>query len=142
MGVIASLENASNFCEEDMDLDEGFENLEKDYWEYKGYFLYQELHHHHENRFGGGNFAEAGLKEDGKILIDYLSDKKIAIDLVHTSDQLAHDIFNYTAQRNYKIPILASHSNFRSVYPNNRNLPDELVKELIAQKRADRDQFH
>ena len=69
-----------------------------------------------------------------KVLIDYLSDKKIAIDLAHTSDQLAHDIFNYTAQRNYKIPILASHSNFRSVYPNNRNLPDELVKELIARK--------
>ncbi|AQX51400.1 dipeptidase [Elizabethkingia anophelis] len=133
VGVIASLENASNFCEEDMDLDEGFENLEKIIENTKGIF-YIGITHHHENRFGGGNFAEAGLKEDGKILIDYLSDKKIAIDLAHTSDQLAHDIFNYTAQRNYKIPILASHSNFRSVYPNNRNLPDELVKELIARK--------
>ena len=65
MGVIASLENASNFCEEDMDLDEGFKNLEKIIENTKGIF-YIGITHHHENRFGGGNFSEAGLKDDGK----------------------------------------------------------------------------
>ena len=78
MGVIASLENASNFCEEDMDWMKASENLEKIIENTKGIF-YIGITHHHENRFGGGNFAEAGLKEDGKILIDYLSDKKIAM---------------------------------------------------------------
>lgn len=58
--------------------DEGSENLEKIIENTKGIF-YIGITHHHENRFGGGNFAEAGLKEDGKILIDYLSDKKIAM---------------------------------------------------------------
>ncbi len=51
--------------------------------------------HHTENRFGGGNFSEVGLKEDGKVLLDYLTDKNIVIDLAHTSDALAFGILNY-----------------------------------------------
>lgn len=131
VGILAAVENASCFCEEDFHLDKGFENLEKIIQNTKN-LLYIGLTHHSENRFGGGNNSEAGLKPDGKILLDYLHEKKIAIDLAHTSDQLAYDILNYIDQRNYKISILASHSNFRSVYTNNRNLPDELVKEIIA----------
>ncbi|MCL1674757.1 dipeptidase [Elizabethkingia meningoseptica] len=133
VGIVAAIENASNFCEEDMDLDEGFKNLDQIVQTTNG-VLYMGITHHHENRFGGGNMATAGLKDDGKVLIDYLADQKMAIDLAHTSDQLAYDIFNYTSQRNYKMPILASHSNFRTVYPNNRNLPDELAKELIERR--------
>lgn len=133
LGVLASIENASSFCEEDSNLDVGFKNLETIIKNTQK-VLYIGITHHSENRFGGGNNSEAGLKADGKILIDYLADKKIAIDLAHTSDQLAYDILNYTDQRNYNISILASHSNYRSVYQNNRNLPDELVKELIKRE--------
>lgn len=133
VGVIASIENASSFCDENETLDSGFKKLETIIENTRKVF-YIGITHHLENRFGGGNNATAGLKDDGKVLIDYISDKKIAIDLAHTSDQLAHDIFNYVDQRNYSIPILASHSNFRSVYKNNRNLPDELAKEVISRK--------
>lgn len=133
VGVLASIENASTFCEEDSDLETGFKNLETIINNTQKVF-YIGITHHSENRFGGGNNSEAGLKEDGKILIDYIADKKIAIDLAHTSDQLAYDILNYTDQKNYKIPILASHSNYRNVYKNNRNLPDELVNEVIKRK--------
>ncbi|KQT18054.1 peptidase [Chryseobacterium sp. Leaf404] len=133
VGILASVENASSFCEEDCHLDEGFENLEKIIQNTKN-LLYIGLTHHSDNRFGGGNNSEAGIKSDGKILIDYLSEKKIAIDLAHTSDQLAYDILNYIDQRNYKISLLASHSNFRSVYRNNRNLPEELVREIVNRK--------
>ncbi|MBT2619601.1 MULTISPECIES: dipeptidase [Chryseobacterium] len=133
VGVLASIENASSFCEEDSSLEEGFKNLETIINNTQK-VLYIGITHHSENRFGGGNNSEAGLKEDGKILIDYIADKKIAIDLAHTSDQLAYDILNYTDQKNYKISILASHSNYRSVYKNNRNLPDELVNEVIKRK--------
>ncbi|RQO40457.1 peptidase [Chryseobacterium sp. KBW03] len=133
VGVIASIENASAFCDEDQSLESGFKNLETIIQNTEKVF-YIGITHHLENRFGGGNSAAAGLKEDGKVLIDYIADRKIAIDLAHTSDQLAYDIFNYIDQRNYSIPILASHSNYRSVYKNNRNLPDELAKEVITRK--------
>lgn len=130
VGVIASIENASAFCDENEALDSGFKKLEI-LIENAQKVLYIGITHHLENRFGGGNSTTAGLKEDGKVLIDYIADRKIAIDLAHTSDQLAYDIFNYIDQKNYSIPILASHSNYRTVYNNKRNLPDELAKEVI-----------
>lgn len=130
IGVIASIENASAFCDENQSLDSGFKNLETIIENTEKVF-YIGITHHLENRFGGGNNATAGLKEDGKVLIDYIADRKIAIDLAHTSDQLAYDIFTYIDQKNYSVPVLASHSNYRAVYKNNRNLPDELAKEVI-----------
>ncbi|MCQ9637402.1 membrane dipeptidase [Chryseobacterium sp. WG23] len=133
IGVIASIENASAFCDENESLDSGFKKLENIIQNAQK-ILYIGITHHSENRFGGGNNAEAGLKEDGKVLIDYIADRKIAIDLAHTSDQLAYDIFTYIDQKNYSIPILASHSNYRSIYENKRNLPDELAKEVIRRK--------
>lgn len=133
ISIIAAIENASGFCEENDSLDRGFRNLENIIKETQK-ILYIGMTHHTENRFGGGNFSEAGLKEDGKILIDYLADKNIAIDLAHTSDALAFGILNYIDQKNYKIRVFTSHSNFRNVCDHKRNLPDELVKEIIHRK--------
>ncbi len=93
--------------------------------------MYVGLTHHLENRFGGGNFTQAGLKDDGKRLIEFLDGRKIAIDLSHTSDQLAYGILNFIDQHHLDIPVLASHSNMRAVFDHNRNLPDELVTEII-----------
>jgi len=133
VGVIASIENASGFCGEDDTLESGFRNLET-IIEKTQKILYLGITHHTENRFGGGNNSEAGLKEDGKVLIDYIADKKIAIDFSHTSDQLAYGILNYIDQKNYSIPILASHSNYRNIQDKNRNLPDELAQEIMKRK--------
>ena len=133
IGILAAIENASSFCEEDGNLETGFKNLEMIIHNSRK-LLYIGITHHTENRFGGGNNSQVGLKHDGKILIDYLADKEIAIDLAHTSDLLAYDNLNYIDQRNYKISVLASHSNYRNVYENNRNLPDELVKEIITRE--------
>lgn len=130
-GILASIENASSFCNENESLDSGFKKLETIIENTKRIF-YIGITHHTENRFGGGNNASAGLKEDGKVLIDYIADKNIAVDLAHASDHLAHDIFNYIDQKNYSVRILASHSNYRAVYENNRNLPDELAQEVIS----------
>lgn len=133
VGVIASIENASGFCGEDDTLETGFKNLEA-IIEKTQRILYLGITHHTENRFGGGNNSDVGLKDDGKVLLDYFSEKNIAIDLAHTSDQLAYGILNYIDQRNYKIPVIASHSNYRQVYDKKRNLPDELAKEVIKRK--------
>lgn len=133
IGTIAAIENAAGLCEEDEPLDRTFERLEAIEQTVDRIF-YIGITHHTENRFGGGNFSEAGLKEDGKVLLDYLHGRNIAIDLAHTSDALAEGIFTYTAQRSLNIPIIASHSNFRQVWNHKRNLPDEFVQELIRRK--------
>jgi len=132
IGMMASIESASAFCDENMPLKKGFENLEK-IIENVGNILYISFTHHAENRFGGGNFSAAGLKNDGKAVLDYLHNRNIALDFSHTSDALAYDILTYISRENIKVPIIASHSNYREVFVHNRNLPDELAKEIIHQ---------
>jgi microsomal dipeptidase-like Zn-dependent dipeptidase len=133
VGVIAAIENAAGFCEEEEKLDDGFRKLEN-IMQNTGRIFYIGITHHGENRFGGGNFSKAGLKDDGRHLLEYLNGRQIAIDLAHTSDALAHDVLDFTAKNNLNIPIIASHSNFRAVHNHVRNLPDEIVKEIIFRK--------
>ncbi len=133
IGMLAAVESASAFCDENIDLKEGFKNLEK-IIENAGSIMYISFTHHAENRFGGGNFSSAGLKNDGKALIDYLHNRNIALDFSHTSDALAFDILNYISKENINVPIMASHSNYRPVFDHPRNLPDEVAKEIIYQQ--------
>jgi len=65
------------------------------------------------------------------LLLEYLDNKQIAIDLSHTSDYLAYDILNYIDAKGLKIKPIASHSNFRKIANQPRNLPDEIAKEII-----------
>ena len=83
-----------------------------------------------ENRFGGGAHTEVGLKEDGEALLNWMEGQKIAIDLSHTSDPLAHEILNHLDQKGLDVPVIASHSNFRAVANELRNLTDELALEV------------
>ena len=129
LGIIAAVENASGLCEEDQPVEDAFKNL--DWLISQAKIMYVGLTHHLENRFGGGNFTQAGLKDDGKRLIEFLDGRKIAVDLSHTSDQLAYGILNFIDQNHLDIPVLASHSNMRAVFDHNRNLPDELVTEIV-----------
>ncbi len=131
--IIASIENASCLCDEDESLKLAFERLEYFIKETKR-LLYISLTHHGENRFGGGNSTDIGLKDNGRKLLDYINEKNIAVDLSHTSDKLAFDIINHIDKFELNIPIIASHSNFRSIYNHPRNLPDELAREIIRRK--------
>lgn len=130
LGMIAAIENASGFCEEDEPLEIGLERLEQ-IISNTTRILYIGFTHHAENRFGGGNNSEAGLKEDGEKLLQYLNGKKIAIDFSHASDALAQDILDYLSKQSLEIPILASHSNYRKVFDHVRNLPDNIAREII-----------
>lgn len=130
IGMIASIENASGFCEEDEPLEDGFKKLEK-IIEAVERLLYISFTHHMGNRFGGGNFTDRGITRDGKMLLDYLHGRRIAVDFSHTSDALAFDMLEHIDRERLDIPIIASHSNFRPVWVHNRNLPDELVQEII-----------
>lgn len=128
--LIAAIENASGLCSETEALEGCFTRFDQ-YRETAGPILYISLTWNHENRFGGGNLSKAGLKRDGELLLDYLSGKKIALDLSHTSDALAFDALNYIDRKGLQITPIASHSNFRSIANQPRNLPDELAKEVL-----------
>lgn len=129
--LLTSVENASSFISETEPLDTGIKRLEEGIARV-GPLFYISMTWDDENRFGGGNRApHAGLKEDGKRLLDWMHGKNIAIDFSHTSDRLAHGILEWIDQGSLKIPVMASHSNFRAVANQPRNLPEEIAKELI-----------
>lgn len=129
--ILYSIENGSGLCGEREPLDLFFERME-DTIKKIGIPVYLSLTWNTENRFGGGNESIVGLKEDGKEVLSYLAEKKIAIDLSHTSDQLAFDILNFIEKKKLDICPVASHSNFRSVTNVKRNLSDEIAKEIAA----------
>lgn len=129
-GVVSAIENASALCTESEPLDMAFGRLEK-IVEQAGRVLYITLTHHSANRFGGGNMTDLGLSDDGRILLSHLSGMGIAIDLSHTSDELARGILDHIDAKGLDVPLLASHSNFREVYSHARNLPDWLAKEIV-----------
>ncbi len=133
IGIVAAIENASGFCEEDEPLERGFEKLEQ-IIQNTTRVLYITMTHHMENRFGGGNYSNAGLKDDGKALLDYLDGRKIAIDFSHTSDALANGILDYLSEKSLDIPVIASHSNFREIFDHPRNLTDPVAREIINRK--------
>ena len=133
IGAVVSIENASGFCEEDEPIENAFKKIEKIISNVER-LLYISFTHHGENRFGGGNYTKAGLKDDGKKLLDYMHGKKIALDLSHTSDALAYGQLEHIEKYKLDIPIIASHSNFRAIFDHPRNLPDDLAKEIIKRK--------
>jgi microsomal dipeptidase-like Zn-dependent dipeptidase len=134
ISLITAIENAAGLANEVVSIEKAFEQLEK-LISLTGKMAYISLTHHTENRFGGGNYTEGiGLKDDGKRLLDYISGRKIAIDLSHTSDLLAVGILDHIDRANLDLPVNASHSNFRAVWDHKRNLTDEIVQEIIRRK--------
>lgn len=123
---ILAIENASGLLEEGEDLSLFRERLTA----LDDPVLYVSLTWNEENRFGGGNHSQVGLKRDGEIALEVLAEKGILIDFSHTSDHLADDILNYIHKKGLNLKPLASHSNFRSVFDCPRNLPNTIAKEI------------
>lgn len=133
IGAIAAIENASSFAEEGVPLNLVFEQLDS-LLKKCGPLAYVSLTWNTENRFGGGAHCNVGIKPDGLHLLDRLAEKGIPVDLSHASDPLAYDILNHLEKKNYSLPVIASHSNLRSITNELRNLPDELAKEIIHRR--------
>lgn len=129
--VKLAIENACGIAEESDPLDKAFVAIEK-MTEDGHKICYISLTWNTENRFGGGNFTQVGLKEDGKRLLEYLHGKGIAVDFSHTSDRLAEDILNYIDKKSLDLNVIASHSNMRAVFDVPRNLPDAIAKEIFS----------
>lgn len=131
--IIASIENASGLCHEDEKLEDGFKALDS-IINITERIFYIGLLHWKDNRYGGAAGSNTGLKDDGKVMLDYIADKKIAIDISHSGDSMARDIFNYVDKKGLDIHIIATHSNFRTLNSHSRNLTDDLAREVIARK--------
>ena len=133
IGIAYAIENASAVIEESAVLDPALQLLSQSIHAV-GRPLYMSLTWNTENRFGGGALTDVGLKADGKVLLEYLHQQRIALDLSHASDKLARQSIEYIEQRNLKVEILASHSNLRCVNEAARNLPKDIAKEIIRRK--------
>lgn len=131
--LLLAIENASGLLDEEEPLERCFSRIDK--LQETGYSpLYIGMTWNPENRFGGGASVAAGLKSDGRELLHYMSGRHIAIDLSHASDALAYDILNEIDRHSLDVPVMASHSNARAVFDVPRNLPDDLIKEVIARE--------
>ncbi|WP_075883372.1 dipeptidase [Candidatus Protochlamydia sp. W-9] len=130
LSVLIAFENASGFCGEQEPLKVGMARL-NDLIETIAKPFYISLTWNWENRFGGGSLTQIGLKEEGKLLLKELDQKQIAIDLSHTSDALAYEIIDYIDQQSLTLPLIASHSNARTLQYAPRNLPTDIAKEIF-----------
>ena len=133
IGLTLAIENASILALEDEPIARALERLDH-ILEVGKRLFYITLTHHTENRFGGGNYTDIGLKPDGEQLLEYMAERQIPVDLSHTSDALAEDILNYIDKQQLPLPLLASHSNFRVLRDHPRNLTPEIVQEIIRRK--------
>lgn len=133
LALLWAVENASTICAEEEELSQGFGRLENLIAQQSAP-LYLSLTWNMENRFGGGAHTTVGLKEDGKRLLEFMFANQIALDFSHASDQLAYESLAFLDQERLQLPVLASHSNFRTITDIARNLPDDLAKEILSRR--------
>lgn len=82
----------------------------------------------YENEYACGAAAGQGkgLTKKGRTMVQHLLNQHIVLDISHLSDQGVEDIFHMTDQ-----PVMASHSNVRTVCGHARNLHAAQIRELI-----------
>src|SRR5437868_8913316 len=78
-----------------------------------------------KTRYSGGTGAPGGLTELGHQLLKAMRRKHVILDLSHMADQAVADAFTM-----WRGPIMASHSNARSLVPGDRQVTDETVAEI------------
>jgi membrane dipeptidase len=78
-------------------------------------------------RYAGGNDAPGPLTDEGIRLLRAMLDFNLVLDVSHLSDQAC-----LQALDRYDGPVIASHSNPRSLVPGPRQLSDDMLKALLA----------
>jgi microsomal dipeptidase-like Zn-dependent dipeptidase len=95
------------------------------------------LQHFFDNRLGGSlhGATKGGLTEFGREAVTRMWDLNIAVDLAHSSEQVARDVLAMNRERSEPGAVFISHGGVRGGCPvtNQRNLPDDLLQELAAQ---------
>ena len=78
-----------------------------------------------QNPLAGSHKTGGGLTGLGKVYVKKAQSLGMLIDVSHLSDEGFWDIMDIT-----EAPILATHSNSRSVHPESRNLTDDMFKAI------------
>ena len=129
--LLLSIENASGLCLEN----EPFDFFEKrlSYLLKRHRLCYIGLVWNHNNRFCGSiaSSDNKGLSDEGKEVLRILSHYSLPIDLSHSSDKTIEDIFNFLDNNNLSVIPIASHSNFRDICMERRNLIKEHSQEIV-----------
>lgn len=79
---------------------------------------------------GGSHDTEHGLTDFGKAVVQSCFDLGIVPDVSHASEAATDQVLSI-AERN-GLPVIASHSNYFSVYPHSRNLRDDHFRRICA----------
>jgi membrane dipeptidase len=80
-----------------------------------------------QTRYAGGTGAPGPLTEPGVALVRILSDLGIIHDVSHLAEQSFWQLLDLADE-----PVIASHSNCRSIVPTDRQLSDEMIHAIIA----------
>ena len=80
-----------------------------------------------ENELGGGAYSTARLTSFGKEVVKRLEECHIPVDVSHANEETFYDVL-----RIVKKPIIATHSNSKSIADSPRNLSDNQFREIIA----------
>lgn len=91
---------------------------------------YVTLSHTRNNHFSDSSNdnegpRHGGLSEMGRELVKKLNRMGMMVDVSHVSDEAFYDVLEITSA-----PIIASHSNARTVYDNPRNITDDMLEAL------------
>jgi membrane dipeptidase len=78
-------------------------------------------------RYAGGNARPGPLTRDGVTLVKSLDRLGIIHDVSHLADQAFHGLLELTPG-----PVIASHSNCRSIVPGERQLSDEIIRAIVS----------
>ena len=85
------------------------------------------LAHYGPGRYAGGTGTENGLTDLGKSLLAEMSALGMTLDVTHCTDTGIDE-----ALALFEGPVLASHSNARSLVPRQRQLPDRQIEAVAA----------
>ena len=94
---------------------------------YKRGFRISTLGWNEKNILTGSHVTGGGLTEAGREYVRECQRLGILVDVSHISDEAFWDIMEIT-----EAPIVASHSNLRSVCSHSRNLTEEMYKAIVA----------
>ncbi|MEZ0264238.1 MAG: dipeptidase, partial [Phycisphaerae bacterium] len=76
-------------------------------------------------RMAGGTGEPGGLTEDGRTVVDALDRHGIIHDASHLAEQAFWELLDRSTG-----PVIASHSNCRAIVPTDRQLSDDMIKEI------------
>lgn len=85
-----------------------------------------------QNSLGSGWLnSDFGLTDEGKLFIKDCDDSDIIVDLSHSGHRMARDIISYKNKDEFRFSLMASHVGCYSQYHHFRNLPDDVLKEVV-----------